>query len=85
VSCCGGRIALVEGVDPFLDADARRVGQVAIGDEPLGDRVARGVDVHRERRDLVLVRVGDGFVPGSWNVTPSYGDGSGRDGGWVGG
>ena len=55
----GRLVALVEGVDPFLDPDAGRVGQVAVVDEALGDAVRGGVDVHRERRDAVLVGVGD--------------------------
>ena len=53
------RIVLVERVDPLLRPDARRVGRVAVGDVALGDRVRGGVDVHRERRDPVLGRVGD--------------------------
>ena len=68
----GSRIALVEGVDPLLDADAGRVRDVAVGDVPLGDRVRRGVDVHREggqvvlagidRRVLARVDVGDAAI-----------------------
>ena len=47
----GGGVVLVEGVDPFLDPDAGRVGRVAVGDVALGDGVRGGVDVHREGRD----------------------------------
>ena len=50
-------VALGKGVDPFLDAHARRIGPIAIIDIALRDRVARRVDVEGERRDLVLVRI----------------------------
>ncbi len=60
----GGRIALVEGVDPFLDTDAGRVRDVAVGDVPLGDGVRRGVDIHREGREMVLGRIDRGVLAG---------------------
>ena len=67
----GRRIALVEGVDPFLDPHAGGIGHVAVGREAPGDRVRGGVDVHRERGIAVLVGVGDRVDAGSSNVTPS--------------
>ena len=56
----GGAVALVEGVDPFLDPHAGRIRAVAVLDVALGDRVRRGVDVERERGDAVLARVHEG-------------------------
>ena len=75
----GAAIPLVEVVDEFLRSDTGRIGQMTVRDVPPGDRVGGGVDVEGERRDLVLVGSTYGLVPGSWNVTPSYGVGrSGR-------
>ena len=59
---CG--VALVERVDPFLDPHARRIGQVAVVDVALSDRVGGRVDVECEGRDLVLVWVDEGVRAG---------------------
>jgi hypothetical protein len=75
-----GSIALVEGVHPFLDADAGRIGSEAVVDVPLGDRVRGRVDVQPERGHAVLDRVDVRVDPGSWYVTPSYGVGAGCSG-----
>ena len=56
-SSSGASIALVEGVDPLLDPDARRIGSVAVVDVSLGDRVRGRVDVEGEGRDAVLVGI----------------------------
>ncbi len=53
----GGLVALVEGIDPFLDADAGGIRPIAVVDVALRDRVARGVDVEAEGRDLVLIGI----------------------------
>ena len=50
-------VALVEGVDPFLDPDAGRIRPIAVVDVALRDGVARGVDIEAEGRDLVLVGI----------------------------
>ena len=44
------RVAVVEGVDPLLDADRRRVGERALVEERLADGPRAGVDVEAERR-----------------------------------
>ena len=44
---------------PSAAPDAVGVRGEAVGGEPLGDPVRGGVDVHRERRIAILVRVGD--------------------------
>ena len=49
----GRGVALVEVVDELLDPDARRIGQVAVVDEPPGDGVGGRVDVEPERRLVV--------------------------------
>ena len=93
----GAAVALVEGVDPLLDADAGRIGPIAVVDVALGDRVARGVDVEREGRDLVLVgidvRVDAGVLVGDAavrrrlrapaTVRPSAGDARVRSDAWA--
>ena len=79
----GRGVPLVEVVDELLGPDAGRIGQVTVGDEPPGDRVRGGVDIEGERRDAVPGRVDVGLVPGSWNVTPSYGVLAGSGGGWA--
>ena len=60
----GGRIGLVERVDPFLEADAGRVRAVAVGDVPLGDLVRGGVDVEGKGRDAILAGVDRRVDPG---------------------
>ena len=55
----GGAIALVEGVDPFLDPHTGGIRAVAVLDVALGDGIRRGVDVEGEGGDAVLARVNE--------------------------
>jgi hypothetical protein len=62
------RVVLVERVDPLLDADAGRIGHVAVGDEPLAivyeavsTSIAK-VETWSSAGSVV------GLLPGSWNV-----------------
>src|SRR5204862_3886136 len=50
-------VAIVEGVDELLDADAVAIRHLAVFEEAPRDAVGRRVDVHRERRVAIDVGV----------------------------
>ena len=74
------RIAVVEGVDPLLDADRRRVGERALVQERLADGPRAGVDVEAERRLGVVGRGTNVESPPSTNTLSSNGPGTGGGG-----